>query len=315
MAPNVKIDAGPVDWPALAVHGGAGSYERVAGDPVLAGRLADGIDAALDAGWDVLAAGGDPLEAVVAAVRAMEEHGEFNAGRGAVPTTSGAVEMDGSVMDDRGRAGAVACLTGFSAVAAARAVALARDAAPPGAGALILAGSGADDFAATAGVPRLHPLAELHGDEGAGAADPTPMAPLPPLSAQGTVGAVAVAADGRFAAATSTGGRAGQPPGRVGDTPVPGAGVWAEAGCSVSATGAGEAFVLAGFSRLVGRLHTGGADLGAALTEALAEVATRGGDGGAVALGRDRTWAAGYDTRAMARGVRHAGGRRRAITD
>ncbi len=129
------------------------------------------------------------------------------------------------------------------------------------------------------------------------------------------MGAVAVTGAGRFAAATSTGGRRGQPPGRVGDTPIPGAGVWAEPGCAVSATGAGEAFVLAGFSRLVAARQGAGAPLGTALRLALAEVARFGGDGGGIALGRDRTWGAVFDTRAMARGVRHDGGRHTVVLD
>ncbi|HMC39189.1 MAG TPA: isoaspartyl peptidase/L-asparaginase [Acidimicrobiales bacterium] len=298
MTRRVTVESSPVEWPAIAVHGGAGSYERLADQPGLTARVEDGVDAALDAGWAVLAAGGGAVDAVVAAVRAFEENGAFNAGRGSVPTSTGTHEMDASVMDDRGRAGAVACLTGWSAVGAAHAVwrRSAKD------GVLLLAGPGADHFAAGHDVPRLGPVSHD------GTADPSP------LSEQGTVGAVAVTASGRFAAATSTGGRPGQPPGRVGDTPIPGAGVWAQPGCAVSATGAGEAFILAGFSRLVGSRHSQGSDLPAALRWGLDEVARYRGNGGAVALGSDRTWAAAYDTRAMARGVRHAAGRRRAVT-
>lgn len=303
----VTLDSGPVVWPAIVIHGGAGSYERVHGDKRLIQRLEAAIDAALDAGWAVLAGGGDPVDAVVQAVRVLEDDGDFNAGRGAVPNTAGDVEMDGSVMDDQGRAGAVACLTGHSAVAAARAVWAAEGADPPGGRVLLLAGPGADDFAEAEGVPRIVPLAR--SDAGR-AADPTP---LPPASASGTVGAVAVSAAGRFAAATSTGGRAGQPPGRVGDTPIPGAGFWAEPGCAVSATGAGEAFILAGFGRLVAGALARDDDLPEAMEAGLAEVARYGGDGGGIALAADRTWAAAYDTRAMARGVRHSGGRRRVI--
>ena len=248
------------------------------------------------------------MDAVVAAVRVLENDGRFNAGRGAVPNTAGQVEMDGSVMDDTGRAGAVACLTGRSAVAAARAVWAADGGHSPGERVLLIAGPGADAFAAASGAPMIVPLATAvpPGQTGSGAAEPTP---IPPASASGTVGAVAVTADGRFAAATSTGGRAGQPPGRVGDTPIPGAGVWAEPGCAVSATGAGEAFILAGFSRMVASGRSAGMGLPDALRAALAEVARYGGDGGGIALSADRSWGAAFDTTAMARGVRHAGGR------
>lgn len=310
-ASPVTVDEGPVKWPAIVVHGGAGAYGRVAGDPSLVGRLELGIDASLDAAWGILAQGGDALAAVIAAVRVLEDHGQFNAGRGAVPNTAGQVEMDGSVMDDSGRAGAVACVTRHSAVAAAQAVWAAEGGHSPGQRVLLLAGAGADAFAEASGVPAIeHRATGATGGPGAGPADPTP---LPPASEGGTVGAVAVTADGRFAAATSTGGRAGQPPGRVGDTPIPGAGVWAEPGCAVSATGAGEAFILAGFSRMVAAGRAEGGGLPAALQAALAQVARYGGGGGGIALSADRTWAAAFVTRAMARGVRHAGGRHRVI--
>lgn len=290
-----------MQWPAIVVHGGAGAYERLSDQPARADRLARALGAALDAGWAVLDARGSALDASVAAVRVMEQDGEFNAGRGSVPTTAGTVEMDASVMDDTGRAGAVACLEGHSAVEAAHAVWAAPDAAPPGGRTILLAGAGAERFAALAGAAALIPL---RARPGGGVADP------PPLSPDGTVGAVAVTADGRFAGATSTGGRAGQPPGRVGDTPIPGAGVWAGPSGAVSATGAGEAFILAGFARLVAAGHAGGHPLDESMGEALEEVARYGGEGGGIALGRERTWVGAFDTRAMARGVRHVGGRR-----
>ena len=157
-------------------------------------------------------------------------------------------------------------------------------------GPLILAGPNADGFAALHGVPRL-----VAGDPAG-------------LSDEGTVGAVAVGKDGRFAAASSTGGRAGQLPGRVGDTPIPGAGLWAQPGCAVSATGVGEAFVLAGFSRLVASRIESGEDLPLALRSGLEAVDACGGSGGGIALGPDRSWAAAFSTAAMARGVRHAAG-------
>ena len=190
--------------------------------------------------------------------------------------------MDAAVMDGAGSAGAVACMTSHSPIRSAEAVMRAD-------GPLLLAGPNADGFAARSGVPRLS------------AGDPAG------LSDEGTVGAVAVGKDGRFAAASSTGGRPGQLPGRVGDTPIPGAGLWAQPTCAVSATGAGEAFVLAGFSRLVASLVAGGEDLPSALCSGLGEVASRGGTGGGIALGHG-TWAAAFSTAAMARGVRHAGG-------
>lgn len=305
----IHVDTGPVGWPAIVVHDGAGAYERAFGDRALILRLEEAVDAALDAGWAVLGSGGHPVDAAAAAVRVLEDHGDFNAGRGSVPNTAGEVEMDGSVMDGSGRAGAVACLTGHSAVAAARAVWAAEGGVSPGERVLLMAGPGADAFAAAAGVPTLVPVAGRTGSDGGPAAP----RPLPPFSGEGTVGAVAVTVDGRFGAATSTGGRAGQPPGRVGDTPVPGAGVWADRGCAVSATGAGEAFILAGFSRLVSQRASAGDDLAGAMRTALLEVARYGGTGGGIALSGGGSWVAAYDTRAMARGLLHPGGRYRAV--
>jgi beta-aspartyl-peptidase (threonine type) len=286
-----QIDGGPVTWPAIVVHGGAGTYARLysngAEAPSLVEALEQAIGEALDAGWRHLAGGDGAVGAVVAAVQAMENHGGFNAGRGSVRNTAGEAEMDAAVMAGDGRAGAVACIQSHSAVRAAEAVLREGKA-------LILAGPNADMFAAGAAVAELIPLPSAE--------------PVDQLSDQGTVGAVAVTADGRFAAATSTGGRANQPPGRVGDTPIPGAGSWASESCAVTATGFGEAFVMAGFSRLVASRSAGGEDIAQALNAGLEEVARYGGTGGGIALGPDATWAAAFSTRAMARGVRHSGG-------
>ena len=298
MPSDVHRDHGPVTWPTIVVHGGAGTYERLGtSNGVLTGAIEAAIEAAVDAGWALLAdEPGDPLAAVVAAVRFLEYDGGFNAGRGSVPTGDGTVEMDGAVMDQTGRAGGVACITRHSAVLAATEV-FGLD------GPVLLAGPNADEFAASHGVPVI----ELLHARREGVADPPALEG--PLSTEGTVGAVAVNAEGRFAVAASTGGRPGQMPGRVGDTPIPGAGLWAQPGCAVAATGAGEAFLLAGFSRLAAERHVAGDYLDEALSAGLAAVNRYGGQGGGIGLGRDRTWAAAFDTRAMARGLRHAGGR------
>jgi len=293
---DFHLDHGPLTWPAIVVHGGAGAYDRADLDVA---ALEAGLGAALDAGWATLTGDRDPLAAVVAAVEALEQHGGFNAGRGSVPNTAGTVEMDAGLMDDAGRAGAVACITGHAPIRAAEAVL--RHGGP-----ILLAGPNADRFAEAANVAPLHPLRVRNG----ASTDPAPFAGEHPGS--GTVGAVAVSDDGRFAAATSTGGRGGQIPGRVGDTPIPGAGVWAQPGCAVSATGTGEAFVLAAFARLVGDRHAAGDGLPAALRAGLNAVAAYHGDGGGIALGADRTWGAAFTTRAMARGVRH--GQSRQVT-
>jgi isoaspartyl peptidase/L-asparaginase-like protein (Ntn-hydrolase superfamily) len=306
MASALRVDHGSVTWPAILVHGGAGAYARVVDSGVEADGLVAGIEAALaaavDAGWNALTRDAGPLAAVVTAVTYLEDHGGFNAGRGSVPTTAGSVEMDAAVMDDTGRAGAVACISWHSPIRAAEAVL-------HHGGPLLIVGPNADVFAGTADVPTLNPA----GIGSAQISDPAPLTSRP--SDLGTVGAVAVSAEGRFAAGTSTGGRAGQLPGRVGDTPIPGAGLWARPGCGVSATGTGEAFILAGFSRLVAERHAAGENLSEALRLALEAVGGYGGSGGGIALGADRTWAAAFTSRAMARGIRHAEGRRTAVLD
>lgn len=287
-------------WPAIVVHGGAGTYGRLAADPGAARDLEAGLDAALDAGWDVLG-GGDPVLAVVAAVELLENHGSFNAGRGSVPNSNGDVEMDAAVMDDDGRAGAVACMAAHSPIRSAEAVMRVT-------GPVLLAGPNADAFAARAGLPRLGLVSQQLATR---LTDPAAFEPRP--GQEGTVGAVAVTSEGRFAAASSTGGRPGQLPGRVGDSPIPGAGLWAQGGCAVSATGTGEAFLLAGFSRLVGARLAAREDPLLALRAGLDAVHDYEGTGGAIVLGPDRTWAAAFSTTAMARGVRHRAGRQATV--
>jgi isoaspartyl peptidase/L-asparaginase-like protein (Ntn-hydrolase superfamily) len=198
--------------------------------------------------------------------------------------------MDAALVDDRGHAGGVACVGDHYPIRTAEAVFHLR-------GPVLLAGPSADRFAESKGIPRIEPMvAET------------------PLSTEGTVGAVAVTASGRFAAAASTGGRSGQLPGRVGDTPIPGAGLWADDRCAVTATGAGEAFLLSGFSRSVAH-HYEAVPLSHAMRIALEVVGRYGGEGGAIALGADHTWAAVFDTAAMARSLRHAGGGRTVVLD
>jgi isoaspartyl peptidase/L-asparaginase-like protein (Ntn-hydrolase superfamily) len=302
----VHGDSGSVSWPAVLVHGGAGTYARLyeggSDAALMSAHLATALEAATEAGWGHLVGeSDDPVAAVVAAVRSLEDDGEFNAGRGSVPNSAGEVEMDAGLMDDDGRAGAVACIRRHSAIAAAEEV-LRLD------GPVLLAGPNADLFARQRGIPLIETAHAIR----TGAADPSSMADHRstggPASSQGTVGAVAVSSDGRFAAASSTGGRPGQVPGRVGDTPLPGAGVWAEAGCAVSATGAGEAFVLAGFSRLVAAEHLRGGSLTDSLRAGLLAVGRYGVSGGGIALSGTGAWGACFSTKAMARSLRHQGG-------
>jgi isoaspartyl peptidase/L-asparaginase-like protein (Ntn-hydrolase superfamily) len=277
--------------PAVAVHGGAGTFRRP-GDPAeRRQRILIGMEQALDAAWLVLADGGSALDATVAAVAAMEDDGAFNAGRGAVRTVEGTVEFDAAVMDgSTGAAGGI-CAARWPANPIRVAAAVAEAGEP-----VLLAGPGADHFAAVHGFAAMDPsrLTDVWAA---------------PVSSSGTVGAVAVDQAGSVAAATSTGGRPGQAAGRVGDSPVPGAGTWADnRTVALSATGAGEAFLLAGFGHLVDWMVRRGDDLTSASAAALQEVADRGGSGGAIVLAPSGELVVIFDTPAMARGWRSSAG-------
>lgn len=244
--------------PTIAVHGGAGG-----GEP----EHLEVVRAALHAGLEVLAGGGHALDAVCAAVVVFEDDGRFNAGRGAVPTSHGTIELDAAVMDGTTRAaGAVAAMT-----CARNPVRVGRALLDRG-GAVLLTGSGADRFAHEAGCDTAPDGWFVRADT---------------ASSAGTVGAVAVDERGAFAAATSTGGMSGQRPGRVGDTPIIGAGTYANEHCAVSGTGTGEAFMRAVFSYRVAAALAEGASLRAACDDALADVTDLGGAGGCVAIAAD----------------------------
>lgn len=267
-----------MSW-TLVIHGGAGRITRqtVSAEADAAARA--GLAAALDAGSAVLAAGGAALDAVEAAVRVLEDDPAFNAGRGAALTRDGRVELDAAVMH-AGGAGAVAGVTGVRhPVSLARAV---MERTPH----VMLAGPGAEAFAREVGADaadadwlatpeRRAQLAELLAKGDAFDAE----------MKYGTVGAVACDMAGRLAAATSTGGVTGKRPGRVGDSPLPGAGTWADKACAVSCTGAGEFFIRANAAAQVSaRLRFAGQALPQALAATLGEVDALGGTGGLIAV-------------------------------
>ena len=210
--------------PSLIVHGGAGADPTDGPD-----ELRNGMQAAIDAGWRVLARGASALDAVEAAVRALEDHPRFNAGCGSVLTTAGTVEMDASIMEGDGlRNGAVACVAQVR-----NPVSLARRILDDGRHSFFV-GAGAIEQARALGIPLCEP-GELVTER--------QRRRLETIQA-GTVGAVAIDRRGTIAAATSTGGRAGQLPGRVGDTPLIGCGTYADSTIGgVSCTGDGEAAI------------------------------------------------------------------------
>jgi L-asparaginase / beta-aspartyl-peptidase len=287
--------------PVLAIHGGAGPApegEADGGASRWPGQAA-GLVAALRAGLAVLGDGGPALEAVIVAVTVPEDDEHWNAGRGSALTATGTVEMDAAVADGRGRRiGAVASVTGVRhPVLAARAV-------MDDGRHVLLAGPGAEAFAREAGLA-FEPAEWFITDRRR-----RDLARLASTSGAGTVGAVARDAGGHLAAATSTGGRTGQLPGRVGDSPVPGAGTWADdASCAVSATGTGEAFLRAAFAHEVdARLRLEGVDLDTACQEALAAVTAAGGNGGCIAVGGDGPPVLPFTTALMHRGWVQVGG-------
>jgi L-asparaginase/beta-aspartyl-peptidase (threonine type) len=290
MSGDIFVESGALGRPAAIVHGGAGEFVRARSPSQLA-RLEEGLSDALEAAWEVLGAGGRALDAVIEAVACMETSGIFNCGRGAVATSQGTVETDAAVMDGTtGRFGAICAATWpESPVRAARAV---MALGGPAEGPVLLAGAGADRFCESAGLPAMAPA--LLCGEG-----------VVPISRSGTVGAVALDDDGHLATATSTGGRLGKLPGRVGDSPIAGAGTWADdRSVAVSATGEGESFLVAGFAHRVDWCVMEGAPLKAALTDALESVRSRGGHGGAIVLANDGGFAVAFDTSAMARAWR-----------
>lgn len=265
------------------IHGGAGRFERARLAPEIEAGTRAGLSAALDAGAVVLAGGGAALDAVEAAVRALEDDPHFNAGRGAALTRDGTAELDASIMDGRTRtAGAVARVSFTrSPVALARAV-MERSRH------VFLAGIGADAFS------REHGLEQVGNDWFVTDARRANLAELLARSSDaydvdmkyGTVGAVARDAAGHLAAATSTGGVTGKRWGRIGDSPVIGAGTWADdRSCAVSCTGAGEFFLRAGVGHEIeARLRLAGQPAAEAVAAVLDEVRALGGTGGVIAM-------------------------------
>ncbi|UTH76547.1 isoaspartyl peptidase/L-asparaginase family protein [Chromobacterium sp. IIBBL 290-4] len=232
---------------ALALHGGAGTLRRSDMNPELEDAYRQGLERALEAGHAILRAGGSALDAVCASVCALEDDPLFNAGRGSVYNLDGKQEMEAAVMDGcRQDAGSVTGLAQVqNPVRLARAV---MENTPH----VTLGFAAAEDFSRRIGLP-MQPPEYFHTDKrwqalqlekerianGGGDDD------IPEDRKHGTVGAVALDAQGRLAAATSTGGRTAKWAGRIGDTPVIGAGTWADAHCAVSGTGHGEYFVRA----------------------------------------------------------------------
>ena len=292
----------------LVIHGGCGAM-RLSADEEAAGLA--GLRTALQAGERILSAGGAALDAVEAAARVLEDDPAFNAGRGSVLTHDGQIELDAAIMDGRTRsAGAVAGLRTVRApISAARAV---MERSPH----VMLSFAGAEQFAREQGLEvidskwfetpeRRAQLTQVLASGGGFDADVK----------FGTIGAVAVDAAGHVAAATSTGGLTAKRWGRIGDSPLIGAGTYADdRAAAVSATGSGEYFIRAAAGHeLTARMRMLGESLQAALDAVLADIRSLGGSGGLIAVSPAGEAAWGFTTRGMYRGRVSAAGREVAV--
>jgi beta-aspartyl-peptidase (threonine type) len=291
---------------ALAIHGGAGTILRNKMTPEREAAYHAGLRRSLDAGRAVLASGGSALDAVSAAVVALEDEPLFNAGRGAVYTSAGKQEMDAAVMEGRDRsAGAVAGICG------PRNPGLAARAVMEHSGHVILIGESAMEFCRRRGLsfeepsyfytePRWQALQETLAMRRSGTEDQDES------RKHGTVGAVARDCRGNLAAATSTGGMTAKSPGRVGDSPVIGAGTWADnETCAISATGHGEVFIrYAAAHEIASRMHYAGQSLEEASRAVVIDMlAPAGGSGGIIAVDRAGNVSLPFNCSGMYRGV------------
>ena len=304
----------PADAPAtgwrIAIHGGAGVITRGKMTSQEEATYHAGLMEALEAGAEILRAGGSAVDAVEAAVIPMEDNHIFNAGKGAVFTAAEGHELDASIMDGQDRnAGAVAGVARVkNPIKAARAV---MDKSEH----VMFAGSGADAFAEDQGLEmvdntyfdterRRKSLKRVLEKRARTAAD-----------RHGTVGAVAIDAEGNIAAATTTGGMTAKAAGRIGDSPLIGAATYAENGiCAVSATGHGEYFIRVGVAKTIcDRVKLAGETAGEAATVALAEVGALGGDGGVVVIDGNGDPVFVFNSEGMYRGWMDASGSETAI--
>ena len=316
---------------ALAIHGGAGTILRSHMTPLLEAEYRSGLETALKIGWSILESGGSSLDAVEATVCSLEDFPLFNAGRGAVFTHEGKVELDAAIMDGQAlKAGAVTFVKNIkNPVQLARLVMERTEH-------ILLAGEGANQFAEQMGMKtepdeyfftehRWLQLQEAiaagrvqmdHADDldeeknsppyeggvdaalgGRGGSLTTPTKPI------GTVGAVACDTNGHLAAATSTGGMTNKKFGRIGDTPIIGSGTYADDICAVSCTGHGEYFMLAATAYdVAARMKYKGLSLEDAAKETIDHLSAIQGEGGLIAVDTNGNVTLPFNSDGMYRG-------------
>lgn len=303
----------PVSPIVMVVHGGAGTILQKHMTPELEASYREKLSEGLLTGYRILAAGGSSLDAVEATIRIFEDSPLFNAGKGAVFTADGKNELDASIMVGSGRrAGAVAGVTGIkNPITAARAV---MEATPH----VMLAGEGAELFAAEQGIELVEPayffterrweaLERAREAERIEVRETAPeeegSAP-PPSEGFGTVGALALDRMGNLTAGTSTGGMTNKRHGRIGDSPIIGAGTYANESCAASGTGHGEFFMRYAIAyNICARVALQGLSLEEAASFVInEELGQAGGTGGAIALDSQGNVAMPFNTEGMYRG-------------
>ena len=300
----------------LVIHGGAGTILKSNMTPEKEKLYKQGLQNALDAGNDILKKGGSALDAVEATIKILEDDSLFNAGKGAVFTNEGKNELDASIMDGKTlKAGAVAGVTNIkNPITAARAV---MDKSEH----VMMAGKGAEEFAAMNGCETVNPsyffttqrwldlqeakkedsLKALHKDSTTGLLKQ----PDNHDYKYGTVGAVALDMDGNLAAATSTGGMTDKRYGRVGDSPIIGAGTYADNNtCAISCTGWGEYYIRLVMAKTISdKMQFAHESLKDAADEMiLKKLPALGGDGGLIAVDKNGNFVMSFDTDGMYRG-------------
>src|SRR5437870_607769 len=294
----------------LVVHGGAGTISRSEMTAQREREYRAGLEQALAAGYEILKRGGSSLDATEAAVRVLEDDPHFNAGKGAVFTSAGTNEMDAAIMDGKTlAAGAVASLKHIkNPISLARLV-------MEKSGHVMMDGDGAEAFAKENRIElvdqkyfftqeRWEALEKIKAAEKSRTGTAGKAFIITDQDRHGTVGAVALDRNGNLAAATSTGGTTNKRPGRVGDSPVIGAGTYANnATCAVSCTGDGEFFIRAAVAHQVSALmELRGMSLPEAAERALARAQKLGGNGGLIAIDKNGNVALPFNTSGMYRG-------------